>query len=242
MDKMEVPEGEVKPLQAEPEAEATYNRKSNDICTQREYVPTDKEHYDFCLWQEENYNEEFIDTEQQEEIDKQYIMLLRLFKKSAQCAMDGVKNGSPDKCTQSDKNLTKQSAKHNGTKCSPKEEDMCWYYMVTKPFNKAYKKYPEYFANQSYSSEIRTIRDKMKTKPVFICGTRETLEKKTHNNFLVYTHIDMEEKFHDVNTKKFRYYCKPINDLGILIEYILKESKRRIFNEFTDYSVYPKFE
>lgn len=110
-----------------------------------------------------------------------------------------------------------------------------WYFVVFAPFNKAYAKDVDWFMHESLKATRRYFK-----RPKVIIGTKEIKSAKIHINWLVCTDQVLKD---GSNTSRHRLDVSVLNDIGDrrrVLDYILKESSERKFEQYKDYVYAPK--
>lgn len=111
-----------------------------------------------------------------------------------------------------------------------------WYFVVAKPFDNTYNSSIEWYRHKG----LDAIRKKLGKCNAYI-GTKEVNSQKVHVNYVVNT---VELPFvHGCNTHKYKLYVSELKTLGDrtrCLDYILKESNTRTFEEYSDYIVWSR--
>lgn len=113
------------------------------------------------------------------------------------------------------------------------EKPVRWFFVVFKPYNRAYNKDPAYFRIKGLSK----CRDAF-IKPEAILLTREMEAEKVHINALVATTADPSYLHEKSYCNKYKVYVDEVCTRSSLLrvkDYILKESKHRTFEKYLDY-------
>lgn len=116
------------------------------------------------------------------------------------------------------------------------ENPVKWYFIVWKPYDRAYEKDPDWFAVKGINSCRRKL-----IKPECFILTREILATKIHINGLVATDRPMmsfHEKDHCNRYKMSVYPLLTLADRQRVLDYVSKESKKRTFTQYLDYVTY----
>lgn len=113
------------------------------------------------------------------------------------------------------------------------------YFLTFKPFNGTYETDPNYYQVRALDAVVC----KLKPHCSLIIATREMLDcAKTHINIFCQSNIDLVSKYHEKTShNKFKIYCKEVEDKYKVIDYILKESKRRYFIKNQDYRIFDPY-
>lgn len=124
-------------------------------------------------------------------------------------------------------------------------ENFEWFYFVCKPYNKQYEKHQTWYeSNQFITSVLWTIRKYVVkhgygAPDMFL--TKETNSKKHHINVLVCAPINLAIHYHNRNTNKYKIHCEKLDTIGDrtnVRDYMIKESKDRIFKVNKDYQLH----
>lgn len=118
------------------------------------------------------------------------------------------------------------------------EEPIEWYYLVFKPFTRAYERNKDFFIVKA----INTAKRAIKGAQVAIF-TRETQSAKVHVNAIVATQQPLLELHESCFRNKYKIYCQKLHTLSDrerVLNYSLKESKQRTFYKYLDYSIYSR--
>lgn len=116
------------------------------------------------------------------------------------------------------------------------ESPFKWYFVVFKPFNRAYERDPAYFKHKGLSK----CRDLFK-RPEAILLTKETQATKVHVNALVCTSQDLLSKHQSAYCNKYKLHVSKLEqptDRHRVLDYITKESLSRTFELYRDYIYY----
>lgn len=109
-----------------------------------------------------------------------------------------------------------------------------WYFMVFKPLDKPYKKDREWFVARS----LEYVRRLLTKRGMDFIMTLETMEcEKVHVNVMIHSPTDLTFMHDDVVNHKFKVYCTLVINKQEVFDYITKESYKREFIEYRDYSV-----
>lgn len=100
-----------------------------------------------------------------------------------------------------------------------------WYFITFAPFNKNYERDIEWYKTKGFDH----CRKKVGKMEQYIM-TRETNASKVHINIVCV--VDRELRL--TNTNRYSVYCEPCIDRRKAVEYILKESKKRYFENYID--------
>lgn len=106
-----------------------------------------------------------------------------------------------------------------------------WFFLTFKPFNSTYEKNHEFYQKKG----IDHIRKKLGKVEAYII-TKEIQAEKTHINVLCVSKRDLPKELHGKKTNRYYIYCQECINRHDSLNYILKESKTRYFNEYEDYT------
>jgi len=113
------------------------------------------------------------------------------------------------------------------------EDPLKWYFVVFKPFDRAYERDPHYFMYKGLSK----CRDAFK-RPEAILLTKEQQSNKVHINALVCTRQEVQTLHDKSYCNKYKIYvdsCDTLAERLRVRSYIMKESKNRTFEKYLDY-------
>lgn len=112
------------------------------------------------------------------------------------------------------------------------EEPLKWYFVVYKPYNRAYEKQPDWFQARG----IDRVRKSLQS-PAYIL-TRELLAEKTHINALFVSEFPPKHESDLCN--KYKLHVSELKDIGDrqrVLSYITKEAKDRPYVKYQDYII-----
>lgn len=119
-------------------------------------------------------------------------------------------------------------------------EGYYWFYIVCKPFDVPYKKYPEWYTSFKFIKSVYLSLLKNYatfSADYFIVKERESI--KEHVNVLIVSPKDLSY-LDGKCTNKYRMSCQKLEDYGDrerVRDYMIKESKIRYLKEQKDYSI-----
>lgn len=115
------------------------------------------------------------------------------------------------------------------------ESPVQWYFVVWKPFNRAYEKDPDFFRVKG----LDKCRQMFK-KPNAYVVTRETESTKVHINAVVATSQPLDAKHETSYCNKYKVHVQRLSTLGDrldVLSYITKENRDRSFTKYLDYLI-----
>lgn len=109
-------------------------------------------------------------------------------------------------------------------------------FIVCKPYNRQYMREQDWYSDMSHCAEY--VRKFLKLKHFYI--TREIVASKVHLNILAFADrkgARFLDSKHDKKTNKYKYHVqtpKSIDELSLICDYMIKESKIRNMKKIKD--------
>lgn len=114
-----------------------------------------------------------------------------------------------------------------------KDLPLHFYYIVAKPYDSNYKKFAKTYQKNCLDYVYRML------KPEFYFMVKETNATKTHVHMIVGEEKDKYEELTYRKTARYKYHVDDVNmapkSIERLFEYLIKESRHRKLNLYSDY-------
>lgn len=113
-----------------------------------------------------------------------------------------------------------------------------WYYLVFKPFDRAYARDIDFFKVKGLDKCRKILKH-----PTSYIITREIEANKVHINMIVCTQEDLSQKDGSNYCSKYKIFARELKSTGDrlrVLDYITKEASVRSFTKYLDYLIYTR--
>lgn len=113
------------------------------------------------------------------------------------------------------------------------DENLMWFYIVFKPYNRAYIKDQEWFKTKGLDQCRKLVK-----KPEAYVLVREVASAKIHVNMIVCSDQSLMPKDGKSYCSKYKMHVsrlRALSDRQAVLNYVIKENMKRSFAQYSDY-------